>query len=91
MKFDGKFSGAQIKQLDLANRGETKIFWPVDLSKDVVKSFNIINIYLYHDDSEIQIKFLTKKGKVNWENGNWKTSVQVIFSPVHHEHVFHIA
>ena len=81
LKFDGKYAGHQIKTLDLAKLGEAKIYWRVELLTDVVKSFNIISIVFYHDGSEVPDKFLTKKGNVNKRNGNWETTVKVIFGP----------
>ena len=82
MKFDRKYADSQVKALNLDKRGEDKIYWPVELWKDVVKSFKIISIALYHDGSEAQTKFLNKKGKPKKRSDkNWEIKVKVIFSP----------
>ena len=80
VKFDGKYAGDQIKTLNLTTMGEAKIYWRVERWTDVVKSFNIISIAFYHNGSEVQNKFLTKKGNVNkTQDGNWEITVEVIF------------
>ena len=78
-KFDGKYAGSQIQLLDLSKKGETKVYWPVDFWNDKVKSFNIISITSYHDGSEINTKFLYKKGIPGKRgDGNWQSTIQVI-------------
>jgi hypothetical protein len=63
----------------LSKKRETKVYWPVDLWTDEVKSFDIISITSYHDGSGIKTKFLNKKGKPKKRgDGNWQSTIKVI-------------
>ena len=91
VKFDGKYAGDQIKPLNLTKTGEAKIYWPVKEWNDVVTSFNIISIAFYYNGSEVQNKFLTKKGNPKKRgDGNWGIILKVFFWSCSsgNEHVF---
>ncbi len=86
-KFDGKYGPSQIQILDLSKRnGEVKIYYPVLLWNDKVKSFDILSIASYHDGSGIKTKFLQKKKGEKPKNrgdGNWESKIQVILYYFH--------
>jgi hypothetical protein len=85
MRLD-KNVNSPIKLLDLAKKGEAKIYWQPDSSNDKANSFHIVSMYSYHDGREIN-KFLKEKRKgkekeienPHIKHGFWEAKIQVNF------------